>query len=167
MDNITNTTTETWDWRKELAGAQPIGLDEELPSPRYDDDDAATGWQGGRATASCAAEGRKPKKRKRTERPKGERFAVLNQFVDETMADLTRPEIAVWLVLYRDTKRDGTARTGQADIARRAGLGRRTVIRAIAKLEARGLLAVVRRGYLGAGPSVYRIRPYPPSGKVP
>ena len=38
----------------------------------------------------------------------GERFAVLNNFIDFTLADLTRGEIAVWLVLYRDT-RDGTA----------------------------------------------------------
>ena len=33
----------------------------------------------------------------------GERFAVLNAFVDFSLADLTRAEIAVWLVLYRDT----------------------------------------------------------------
>src|SRR5262245_27991772 len=40
----------------------------------------------------------------------GERFAVLNAFVDFALAELSRAEIAVWLVLYRDT-RDGTART--------------------------------------------------------
>jgi hypothetical protein len=38
------------------------------------------------------------------------RFQVLNAFVDFALADLSRAEVAVWLVLYRDT-RDGTART--------------------------------------------------------
>jgi DNA-binding transcriptional ArsR family regulator len=87
----------------------------------------------------------------------GERFQVLNTFVDFTLADLTRAEIAVWLVLYRDT-RDGTARTSYDDIARRAGLNRRNVGRAVRRLEGRGLVEVVRRGGLGRGVSRYRVR---------
>ncbi len=74
-------------------------------------------------------------------RPKGktgERFAVLNAFVDFALANLTRGEIAVWLVLYRDT-RDGTARTSYDALARRAGLNRRNVGRAVRRLEGRGL----------------------------
>jgi hypothetical protein len=69
----------------------------------------------------------------------GERFAVLNAFVDFSVADLSRAEIAVWLVLYRDT-RDGTARTSYDDLARRAGLNRRNVGRALRRLEESGLL---------------------------
>ena len=60
----------------------------------------------------------------------GERFAVLNAFVDFALAGLSRADVAVWLVLYRDT-RDGTARTSYDDIARRAGLNRRNVGRAV------------------------------------
>jgi hypothetical protein len=60
-----------------------------------------------------------------------DRFAVLNAFVDFTLAELTRNEIAVWLVLYRDTKPDGTARTSQADLARRAGTSDRSIRRAL------------------------------------
>jgi DNA-binding transcriptional ArsR family regulator len=86
----------------------------------------------------------------------GERFAVLNTFVDFSLAGLSRGEIAVWLVLYRDT-RDGTARTAYDDIARRAGLSRRTVGRAIRKLDERGLLKVVHRGGLRRGVSRYRV----------
>lgn len=85
------------------------------------------------------------------------RFRTLNAFVDFTLADLGRAEIAVWLVLFRDS-RDGFARTGQTDIANRAGIGRRTVYNAIRRLEQFGLLSVVRRGRLGAGPSTYRVR---------
>ena len=52
-----------------------------------------------------------------------ERFAVLNAFVDFALKGLTRNEIAVWLVLYRDT-RNGVVKTSQADIARRAPIAR-------------------------------------------
>jgi DNA-binding GntR family transcriptional regulator len=60
--------------------------------------------------------------------------------------------------LFRDTKAaTGTARTGQADIARRAGLSRRGVQVALDKLAAKGLVRLVRRGRLNAGPSTYRV----------
>lgn len=95
---------------------------------------------------------RKPK------RKTADRFAVLNAYVDYTLRDLSRPESAVWLVLYRDT-RDGIAKTGQADIAKRTGLCDRTVRRAIKRLADRGLLVVVRRGGLRQGTSAYRVLP--------
>src|SRR5262245_10511858 len=61
-------------------------------------------------------------------RSPGRRFPVLNAFVDVTMRRLTGSEVAVWLILFRDTKADtGTSRTGQQDIARRAGVNARTV----------------------------------------
>jgi hypothetical protein len=89
----------------------------------------------------------------------GERFAVLNAFVDFTLAELTRAETAVWLTLYRDTKAaDGLARTSQADMARRAGVNVRTAKRAVVELCRRGLLTVVFRGNLRRGPSTYRVR---------
>jgi hypothetical protein len=92
-----------------------------------------------------------------------ERFAVLNAFVDFALADLSRSEMAVWLVLYRDT-RDGTARTSYDDLARRAGCNRRNVGRALRRLEGRGLLKVVRRGGLRRGVSRYRVRGLPKDG---
>lgn len=87
------------------------------------------------------------------------RFAILNAFLDATLRHLTRTEAAVWLLLFRDTKAEGLARTGQADLAKRAGCNVGTVKRALAKLADRGLLIVVRRGRIGAGPSIYRLRP--------
>src|SRR5206468_3441661 len=86
-----------------------------------------------------------------------ERFGVLNAFVDNTMGGLSRSEIIVWMILYRDTK-DGTARTSQSDIARRGRMSRRTVIRALQRLEAAGLLEVIYRGGFHRGPSRYRVR---------
>jgi len=94
-----------------------------------------------------------PKARKTTDR-----FKMLNTFVDCSMAYLGRSEIAVWLVLYRDS-RDNVARTGQTDIARRSGISDRTVCRALKKLESKGLVEVIWRGRLGTGPSRYRVSP--------
>lgn len=100
-----------------------------------------------------------PKKRPRG-RHRGERFAVLNAFTDCSLAGLTGGAAKVWLILFRDTKAaTGTARTGQADIARRAGLSVRGVQVALRALESKGLVEVARRGRLGAGPSAYRVHP--------
>jgi hypothetical protein len=107
-----------------------------------------------------AASGRtRDRNRKPARRGRSERFAALNAFVDFGIADadLTPAEALVWLVLYRDTKANGVARTAQADIARRVGLDVRTVRRAVASLEAKGMLQIVRRGRLNAGPSTYRV----------
>jgi len=90
------------------------------------------------------------------------RFAVLNAFVDFTMGTLTRNEIAVWLVLSRDTK-DGTARTSQADLARRAGVSDRTVRNVLRQLAGKGLLQVTYRGGIGRGASRYGVRALPPN----
>lgn len=98
-------------------------------------------------------------------RPNGDgRFAVLNAFVDFTMAGLNRNEIAVWLVIFRDT-RDGTARTGQADIAKRAGMSARTVRRGLKGLQRRGLVKRVHLGGVGRGTSVYQVRPLSPQAE--
>ena len=102
----------------------------------------------------------KPKPAKQPARRRKARFAVLNTFADFSLAPLTGSEVKVWLILYRDTKADtGTARTGQTDIARRAGLSVRGVQKIVARLQGLGLLHVVKRGRLNAGPTVYRVLP--------
>lgn len=94
-------------------------------------------------------------------RSRSERFAALNAFVDFGISDaeLTPAEALVWLVLFRDVKANGTARTEQADIARRAGLSVRGVKLALRGLKVKGLVQVVRRGQLNVGPSTYRVHP--------
>ena len=88
----------------------------------------------------------------------GHRFALLNAVTDFDLAGFTGAEAKVWLVLFRDTKaRTDTARTGQDDIARRAGISARSVRTALAGLRAKGLVRVVRRGRLNGGPSHYRL----------
>jgi hypothetical protein len=85
------------------------------------------------------------------------RFQIINTFVDTKMASLRRADIAVWFVLWRDTKQDGLVKTSQADLARRAGCDDRSVRRSLRRLEELGLLVVVRKGGLNAGPSTYRV----------
>lgn len=92
-------------------------------------------------------------------RKSGDRFALLNAFVDFTMKDLDRAEAFVWFALYRDTKADGLARTSQADLARRAGINARTARRAIASLKKKGLLKIAKQGGWQRGVSVYRVLP--------
>lgn len=136
-----------------------------LPAVWYIDDAPTPSATAPSATApstaspsSLSANGGKGKGKSRG-RTRSERFAVANAFVDLGMSigKLTGAEVKVWLILWRDTKRDGTARTGQADIARRAGLTVRAIKKAIASLAAKGFVSVVTRGKLNVGPSIYRV----------
>jgi hypothetical protein len=101
-----------------------------------------------------------PKKRGPKENPSSQgRFLCINAFLDVTMANLDRAEMAVWLLLWRDTKPDGLARTSQTDLARRAGCNPRTVRRALVTLQTKKLLSIVRQGGLNRGMSVYLVTP--------
>jgi biotin operon repressor len=90
----------------------------------------------------------------------GDRFAVLNAFVDAGMVGLSRVEALTWLVLYRDT-RDGTACTSEEKIAARVGCSKRAVAEAVGRLRRRGLLVQVFKGGINRGPSRYRVVPTP------
>jgi len=114
-----------------------------------------------RKTASQQHAMRHPKERKPQAAGRGnkltrDRFTTLNDFVDCSLAGLTKAEIGTWLVLYRDTK-NGTAKTSQGYIAKRAGISTRSVGKSIASLIRLGLLVVVHQGGLNKGPSVYRV----------
>lgn len=98
--------------------------------------------------------------------PKGKRsskgrFECINAFLDVTLAGLDRAELATWLILWRDTKPDGLARTSQSDLARWAGCAPPSVRRALTALSAAGHVTVVRQGGLHRGLSVYRLAPLP------
>jgi hypothetical protein len=71
---------------------------------------------------------------------------------------LSRANLAVWLILYPDVKRDGTARASRDDLALRRGIDRQRVGRALRRLASRKILQVIRRGGLNRGPSAYRYR---------
>jgi len=88
----------------------------------------------------------------------GDRFRVLNSFVDSSLPGLSSVELKTWMILYRDT-RNGIAETSQVAIARRAGCSDRAVRKSIKSLEEKGLVQVVYRGALNRGASRYRVQP--------
>jgi hypothetical protein len=91
----------------------------------------------------------------RPSRPPG-RWQTLNTVVDGTMRDLSEAELRVWLILFREV-RDGLARAGMTDIARRAGMSRRGVVKAVKGLKKRGMLEVATRGTVNGSPNTYRV----------
>lgn len=110
----------------------------------------------------------KPKRKRKPGRGGGavrRRFALLNAFVDCELASFGPVDAAVWLVLYRDGQRDGTATTAVSDLVRRTGYADRAVRLALQRLRNRGLIERVKRGTLVGGPSVYRL--LMPSGGAP
>jgi hypothetical protein len=102
-------------------------------------------------------------RRKTSRRQSRLRFEALNLFIDEGIikGGLTAHEALTWTVLYRDTRPDGFATTSVDEIVRRAGIGRRTVLRAVARLTRLRMLRVARRGGLNRGPSSYAVFPVP------
>jgi hypothetical protein len=107
------------------------------------------------ATPGCSNRS-KPKGKHADRRTRG-RFVTINTFIDATMAGLRPAERAVWLILWRDTKPEGLARTSQTSLARRAGVSDRAVRSALGRLVLLGLVTIVHRGNLRRGPSVYRV----------
>lgn len=90
------------------------------------------------------------------------RWKQFNAFVDKTMADLTRAEASVWMVLFREAKGpDRTSRAALDDIAKRVGVDRKTAWRAIGGLRRRKLITDVEKGGLNKGPSTYIVHPTP------
>ncbi len=86
----------------------------------------------------------------------GQRFKMLNDFVDITMQQLTPRQTAVWFCLFRDS-RNGTASAAQSYIALRCGLQRPTVSTTIGELEALGLVVIIHRGGINRGLSRYGV----------
>jgi hypothetical protein len=98
----------------------------------------------------------RPRTRKASGRPSLERFLILNDFVDLGLAKLPRSQIATYLVLFRDTRPTGLARTGLSDLARRGGMSRRQATRALRELIRRGAVHVIRPGVPGKA-TIYSI----------
>jgi hypothetical protein len=86
-------------------------------------------------------------------------FPTFNGFVDLGVQHLSRSEIAAYLILLRDTKPDGAARTSFGGIALRGGMSRRQAVRAVRSLIERGVVEVLRRGGRRIGATTYCVVP--------
>jgi DNA-binding MarR family transcriptional regulator len=85
-------------------------------------------------------------------------FQNLAGFVDQGVRTLSRSELAVYVILLRDTRPDGTARAGLDDLAERGGMSKKSASRAVGSLVAKGVLTIVRRGRVGR-PTLYTVFP--------
>lgn len=106
---------------------------------------------GGRRTVD------KPRPATAPARSKGDRWATFNAFVDGHLGAATSAEVRVWMVIYREVRPGGLAHVGMSDIARRAGLTRRGVVKAINGLKRRGMVELVTRGSVNGSPNAYRV----------
>jgi hypothetical protein len=145
-------------WTAKLGRKRDNGKLHSTPPSLLETEPAGARQRRGRS----ASEGRDPPARRRiTKRASGLRFEILNAFADRGRADLSRGELAVWLILYRDTRRDGTARTSLDDLVRRGGMNRQTASRAVGELVRWRMLQALSRGGLNQGSSSYRVFPFP------
>lgn len=94
-------------------------------------------------------------------RKKPSRFTTFNSFIDHSARLLKAREFSVWVVLFRDVKPNGLACMAHSQIAEILACDRRTVARALNKLEAMGLITVAKRGGLNRGSNVYRVHGRP------
>ena len=136
---------------------KPIPVGQEPPPLRPS---PSPNGSNGQPPAPSPTEANGEAKGKPAGRKTGDRFAVLNAFVDAGMVGLSKVEIGTWLVLYRDT-RDGTACTSMASIAGRVGCSKRAVVNAVQRLCRLGFLIRVFKGSNLRGPSIYRVWPLP------
>ena len=95
------------------------------------------------------------------------RFQVLNAFVDQWRRMVSPSALAVWLVLYRETKPDGLAQISHNQIADLIGLKRRATINATQELVEKGLVDIVKRGSAKTHEATkYKITTPPTGGKA-
>ena len=101
--------------------------------------------------------------RKTTKRQSRLRFEMLNFFIDEGIgkAGLTACEALIWMVLYRDVRPNGFATTSVDEIARRAGIGRRTVASGFGTTQAVEDAPHRQAGRAESGASSYAVFPVP------
>jgi hypothetical protein len=91
----------------------------------------------------------------------GDRWATFNAFMDTCCPLLSHVESKIWLLLFRDTKPDGLARTSSRDLAQRAGCSLRAVSLAMHLLKCAKLLEVVTASTNRGCPSVFRVTKKP------
>ncbi len=86
-----------------------------------------------------------------------ERWRVLNTFTDTALSQAGAAAGAVWLVLFRFARSDGTVYASLSVLQEKTGLARKTIQRAVARLVELGEVKMLQRGG-GAVATKYRLR---------
>jgi hypothetical protein len=84
------------------------------------------------------------------------KIKAFNRFIDETQRGLDPSAALVWLTLFRQAW-NGVAEVPQSTIAKKLGVGTKTVQRGIEKLVALKLLTITRHGGNGRGCHKYQL----------
>lgn len=74
------------------------------------------------------------------------RWWFLTSFIDKSMTELSNAEIVIWLMLWRDTKKNGLAKTSISYLAKRSGMTERMIRKGIRSLIENGMLKRIKRG---------------------
>jgi DNA-binding transcriptional ArsR family regulator len=101
------------------------------PSPRAEDNGEISNGQ--------------PKRRKGNKHTKG-RFLTMNSFADTSARQVGLAAQAVWFQLFRHARAKGVVSLSQGQIAERAGITKRTVIKAIKELTEAGMIELLSKG---------------------
>jgi hypothetical protein len=81
-----------------------------------------------------------------------------NWLADRGFQEMQKSEAITYFMLLRDSKPDGTSRAALTDLAKRTGMSRSTIIRAIRSLIEHDDVRIVRRGVPGKA-TLYSIFP--------
>ena len=87
------------------------------------------------------------------------RWTMLNDFSDYGQRQLTASAVRVWLVLFRETNRDGLACITVEQIAAKGGISTRAVDNGLRELRDQRFAVLVSRGSRNKGASIHRLLP--------
>lgn len=146
--------TERW-----FYGGEPVRLEREGETVRIINGDGSVAHEGTVAAGKAKSRKEKPQ----TSGDAAARWATFNAFMDACLKHLSPVEAAVWMLLFRDTKPDGMARTSSRNLAQRSGCSLRAVTYAMKLLRKTALVEVVTASTNRGSPSVFRVNSRPES----
>lgn len=132
---------------------EPVTIEQDGDKVRILNSDGSVAHEGTVAAGKVKAS----KHKTQTATEGGDRWTTFNAFMDVCMKHLSPVEANVWLLLFRDTKPDGLARTSSRNLAQRAGCSVRAVSHAMKLLKAATLIEVVTASTSRGSPSVFRV----------
>lgn len=91
------------------------------------------------------------------------RWWAITEFIDGTARGLSNAEIVTWILLWRDTKKNGLAKTSISYLAERSGMSKRRIQQSLELLIENGLVKRVKRGGMAKGKqwlSLWKVWPF-------
>jgi hypothetical protein len=138
-------------------GGEPVRVEREGEAVRIYNGDGSVAHEG----TVAAGNGKAPKPKPQAVADGGARWATFNAFMDACLKHLSPVEANVWMLLFRDTKPDGMARTSSRNLAQRSGCSLRAVTHAMKLLKKAALVKVVTASTNRGSPSIFIVTKRP------